>query len=163
MAKRAQSAFNLAPQLEAADQRPWCSFSFLYVGYQALIPLSASVIHKLLLLTLANAVCCLWELWIEGLGKKERERKKKSRGHGRGTREGRGSEVESGLWTLWLAAELCYLVTRFFEQTKEVLGTSEFDSVVSSFNPEGEGERPSGQQHQCIQASLMTLKMPPPP
>lgn len=95
--------------------------------------------------------------------KRKRKKEKKSRGHGRGTREGRGSEVESGLWTLWLAAELCYLVTRFFEQAKEVLGTSEFDSVVSSFNPEGEGERPGGQQHQCIQASLMTLKMPPPP
>lgn len=68
--------------------------------------------------------------------------------------------VDSGLW---LAAELCYLLTRFFEQTKVVLGTSEFASVVSSVNPEGEGERPGGQQHQCIQASLMTLKMPPPP
>lgn len=133
----------------------------MYVGYQALIPLSVSVIHKLLLLTLAHAVRCSWKLWIEGLGGKE-EKEKKSTGHGRGTREGRGSEAENGLWTLWLAAELCYLLTRFFEQTRVVLGTLEFASIVSSFNPEGEGEgeRPGGRQHQCIQASLMTLKMP---
>lgn len=40
-----------------------------------------------------------------------------------------------------------------------VLGASGFVSIVSSFNPEGEGEHPGRWQDQCIQASLMTLKM----
>lgn len=109
MAKRAQSAFNLAPQLEAADQRLWCSFSFLYVGYQALIPLSASVIHKLLLLTLANECSLLFVGVVDRRFGEKRKRKKEKKVEGMDVRHVRGGaarwRVDSGLsgWQLSFA------------------------------------------------------------